>query len=219
MLTDAAIGLKTPGPGCIDIALASRPTDTARLAFERLGTAGLDDRAQVVAPRGFDGDVHMEACYKSGAETDGQRRRAVVRLERRRRLSLHDTCVDDRDRMQCRCDTLPRPRRRGDHVAPVQHERNASDRRAKAGVDSRERCGTDVPRVRIGHAAACPRRIGVIDQHHRAARAMQCVRDGRADVAAADDDRHGANFWFVHAIGPRGRLGMRCVIVHRKQQV
>ena len=140
----------------------------------------------------------MEACYKSGAETDGQRRRAVVRLERRRRLSLHDTCVDDRDRMQCRCDTLPRPRRRGDHVAPVEHERNASHRRAKACVDLGELRGADIPSIGVRHAAPRPRRIGVIGEHDSAAGTMQRVCDRRPDVAATHDDRGRPNLRFVH---------------------
>ena len=55
----------------------------------------------------------------------------------------------------------------------------------------------DVPGIDERHAAPRPRRIGVVDQHDRAGRAMQRVGDRRSDIAAPDhDDRRSG---FAHA--------------------
>src|SRR5205823_8486607 len=107
-VADAAMGLKASRLGGIDVTLAACAADEARFSCEGLGPARFDDGAQLVAPSGFDRDVGLNARDKSRAETDGQWRGAVIRLKRCRRPSLYDACVDDRRRMQCRRNALPR---------------------------------------------------------------------------------------------------------------
>ncbi|MEO7500885.1 MAG: hypothetical protein ABIX11_14985 [Casimicrobiaceae bacterium] len=125
------------------------------------------------------------------SEANGDERRGVARLESCWRHALGDAAVDDGKRIERQRDAPPRPGRRDDLVAALEHDGDAAHGRAETRGHAREIGAADVPRVSERHAPSRPRRIGFVDQDCRATGDVQRMRDGRADVARAQhgDDR------------------------------